>query len=433
VFLLYSSLLALAVLLSSPWWLLQMLRQGKYRAGLRERLGFVPSRVKTSSDTGRPLIWIHAVSVGEALAVSGLVARLRQNSRVVISTTTHTGQKLARERFGAENVFYFPLDFAFAIRPWLDALQPDLVVLAETEFWPNFIRLVHERGVPIVVGNARISDRSLPRYRRFRGLLSRVLAPISAFMAQSEEDARRLREIGAPTERVMVGGNLKFDVTPPGEHVEFVENLRERLQKSDAGPVIVAGSTVVDEEPLVLAAFQGVLATWPTATMILAPRHRERFEEVAGVVEASGVTNWRRSRLDGSEQLLGGILLLDSIGELAAIYGLADLAFVGGSLVPRGGHNILEPAHFGVATIVGPHTENFRDIITLFRRENGVAIASPDTLGEDMVKLLGDDAACIALGLRGQQVLRSQHGATERLAQTIEGLLEKHAEAGESR
>lgn len=426
MFLLYSSLLTLAFLVTSPWWLLQMLRQGKYRAGLRERLGFVPARLAPNfapRPDRQPLIWIHAVSVGEALAVSGLVARLREHSRVVVSTTTQTGHKLARERFGAENVFYFPLDFAATIRPWLDALRPDLVVLAETEFWPNFIRLAHSRGIPLVVGNARISDRSLPRYRFFRPLLSRGLAPIDRFEAQSAEDARRLVEIGAPSERVSVGGNLKFDVTPPAEHVAFVDSLRDHIRHSGTGPVIVAGSTVADEEPMVLAAFYKVLAKMPDALLILAPRHKDRFDEVARIVAESGLPHWRRSQMAGSESLKGSVILLDSIGELAAIYALADLAFVGGSLVPRGGHNILEPAHFGIATIVGPYTENFRDILTLFRREGGVAEAAPAEFGNLMVRLLSDPAARAALGARGQKILRSQRGATERLAQTIERML----------
>jgi len=435
VFLLYSSLLAVAFLLTSPWWLVQMLRRGKYRAGLFERLGRIPARLapnRAPRTDARPLIWVHAVSVGEVLAVSGLVSRLQENARVVLSTTTQTGHNLACERLGEANIFYFPLDFTFAIRRWLDALRPDMVVLAETEFWPNFIRLVHARGVPIVVGNARISDRSYPRYRRFRGLLAKALAPIDRFVTQSDEDARRLIDIGAPAGRVIAGGNLKFDVTPPVEHVAFVDALRERLKQAGAGPIIVAGSTVRDEEGPVLLAFYKVLGKMNNALLVLAPRHKERFEEVARVVAESGLTQWRRSQLGENEKLNGGVLLLDSIGELAAIYALGDLAFVGGSLVPRGGHNILEPAHFGIPTIVGPYTENFRDIVTLFKREGGVATAGERELGDVMLRLLRNSSERRALGARGQKVLQSQRGATERLAQTIEGLLAR-ADASEVR
>ena len=213
---LYTLALGVALLLATPWWAWQMLTRRKYRAGLGERLGRVPSRLGSAEGA----VWVHAVSVGEVLAVSAVLGRLRQGwpgRRLVVSTTTLAGQKLARDRFGEDNVFYFPLDFAFAIRPYLRALRPELVVLAETEFWPNFLRLARRHGARIAVVNARISDRSLPRYRRWKGLLTGVLRNVDVFLAQSEEDARRLREIGADPARVRVGGNLKFDVRPPAE------------------------------------------------------------------------------------------------------------------------------------------------------------------------------------------------------------------------
>src|SRR6202451_347198 len=216
MYLIYTALLAAGLLVSLPYWLMQRLRHGKYRAGLGERLGRIPRRL--SAQPTRPTIWIHAVSVGEVLAVNGLVLDLTKQfsrHRVVISTTTDTGQKLARTRFGAENVFYFPLDFAFAIRPYLRLLQPELVVIAETEFWPNFLRLAQASGARIAVVNARISNRSWSGYRRFRHFLARVLQQVDLFLTQTDEDARRLEEIGAPAERIHVTGNLKFDVHAP--------------------------------------------------------------------------------------------------------------------------------------------------------------------------------------------------------------------------
>src|SRR5579864_505598 len=213
MYLIYSALLAAGLLVSLPYWLLQRLRHGKYRAGLGERLGRIPQRLVVQP--APPAIWVHAVSVGEVVAISGLVAELTKRfsrHRVVISTTTDTGQKLARARFGAENVFYFPLDFAFAIRPYLRLFQPELVVIAETEFWPNFLRLAHGDGALIAVVNARISDRSSSGYRCFRRLLTRVLRQVDLFLTQTGEDARRLEEIGAPSDRIHMTGNLKFDV-----------------------------------------------------------------------------------------------------------------------------------------------------------------------------------------------------------------------------
>src|SRR5277367_1622819 len=272
MYLIYSALLAAGLLVSLPYWLLQGLRHGKYRAGLGERMGRIPRRLMVQP--ARPAIWIHAVSVGEVLAVSGLAAELAKRFsqyRVVISTTTDTGQKLARTRFGTENVFYFPLDFAFAIRPYLRLLRPELIVIAETEFWPNFLRLGHASGARIAVVNARISDRSWPGYRRVRSLLTRILQHVDLFLTQTGEDARRLEEIGAPKQRLQITGNLKFDVPAP-DAPPIVASLKAAFRDTDAGPVIVCVSTVDDEEPLLLQAFQNILASHPRAVMILAPR-----------------------------------------------------------------------------------------------------------------------------------------------------------------
>jgi len=423
---LYSALLAAGLLLSLPYWLMQMSRHGKYRAGLSERLGRLPQGL--GLQTTQPTIWVHAVSVGEVLATSGLITELRQRfpqHRVVISTTTDTGQKLAQKHFGGENVFYFPMDFAFAIRPFLRWLRPELIVIAETEFWPNFLRLARASGARIAVVNARISDRSWPSYRRFRFLLARVLRQVSLFLAQTEEDAKRLVDIGAPAERVQVSGNLKFDVPVPAAP-PIVASLREVFQQSNAGPVLVCGSTVEEEEPLLLRAFENVLASHPRAVMILAPRHPERFTEVARLLEQLGIRFWRRSLWSG-DAIIGGVLLIDTIGELAALYSVADVAFVGGSLVPRGGHNIIEPAQHGVPIVVGNHTENFRDIVSLFESYDALRVVTPAELPLVFLELISHGAARKALGQRAAETLRSQTGATRRTADALQKLLESVA------
>ncbi len=423
MYLIYSALLAAALLVSLPYWLLEWLRHGKYSAGLGERLGRIPRRLATQPD--RPAIWIHAVSVGEVLAVTGLVEELRKRfpkHRVVISTTTDTGQKLARTRFGAENVFYFPLDFAFAVRPYLAALRPELMVIAETEFWPNLLRLAHRSGAQIAIVNARISDRSWPGYRRFRRLLVKILPQIDLFLAQTAEDANRLQDIGAPSERIEVTGNLKFDVlAPPAPPI--VASLRACFQSNNAGPVIVSGSTVDGEERLLLRAFANVLASHPGAVMILAPRRPERFNEVAELLQVLGMKFWRRSLWSG-EPVVGGVLLLDTIGELAALYALADVAFVGGSLVPRGGHNIIEPALHGVPIVVGTHTENFRDMVALFQSRDAVRIVGPAELPLVLMELIANPAERESLGRRAAETLQSQMGATGRTVQALAKLLE---------
>jgi len=418
---LYSAAAAVALLLTAPLWLVQMARRRKYRAGLGERLGRVPARLRT----GRRAIWVHAVSVGEVLAVRGLMGELRARfpgHRVVVSTTTATGQKLARDRFGAENAFYFPLDFSFAVRPYLRALRPELVIVAETEFWPNFLRLAHAAGARIAVVNARISDRSFPRYRQFRWFMRPVLRKVDLFLTQGEEDRRRLLEIGAPAERVRVSGNLKFDVKA-ATAAPVVSTLREALERGGGGPVLVCGSTVEGEEPMLLRAFTEVLAKFPAAVMVLAPRHPERFAEAASLLDASGLRWWRRSAWDGAGEVRGGVFLLDSIGELAAMYALAGVAFVGGSLAPRGGHNILEAAQHGAAILVGPHTDNFRDIIELFRRAGALRVITEGDLALALLELLSDDACRRDVAARAAEVLRAHSGATARTVSALEALL----------
>jgi 3-deoxy-D-manno-octulosonic-acid transferase len=429
----YSALLAFFLVLTLPYWLLQMMRHGKYRAGLRQRFGAVPAALAGRGE--KPAIWVHAVSVGEVVASSAVVEALRQkfpSHRVLISTTTSTGQKLAALRFGAENVFYFPLDFAFAVRPYFDALQPDLVVVAETEFWPNFLRCAKRSGARIAVINCRISDRSLPGYKRFRfwlpKLLEKTFANVDMFLAQTDEDRKRLIEIGAPESKVTVAGNLKFDVAPPPSP-KIVASLHQSFIHSGAGPVLVCGSTLEDEEGSLLSAFRNILASRPKAVMILAPRHPERFAEVAALVENLGFRVWRRS-LWGGEPLAGGVFLVDSIGELATLYSLATVAFVGGSLVPRGGHNILEPALYGVPIVTGNHYENFRDVVNFFATRNAVRIVGVAELPLVFMELIENDNERITLGRNALAALESQRGATERTLSALLRLIGKESHEG---
>ena len=422
---LYSVLLALVLIVTLPYWLLQMLRHGKYRAGLRQRFGAVPASL--AAHLGKPTIWVHAVSVGEVVASSAVVEGLRRafpSHHVFISTTTSTGQQLAVKKFGAESVFYFPLDFAYAVRPYIDALRPELCVIAETEFWPNFLRLAKRGGARIAVINCRISERSFPGYKRLRFWLPEVLAKVDLFLTQTDQDQRRLVEIGVVEAKTRVAGNLKFDVDLPPTPA-IVASLRAALGESSAEPaagwpILVCGSTLEDEEAPLLAAFHNILATHPKAVMILAPRHPERFAEVAALVEKLGIRMSRRSLWSG-EPLAGGVLLLDTIGELAALYSLATVAFVGGSLVPRGGHNILEPARYGAAIVTGNHYENFRDIVNLFLSRNAVRVVGLAELPLVFMELIEKEAERATLGRNALAALDSQRGATER---TINALVE---------
>jgi 3-deoxy-D-manno-octulosonic-acid transferase len=416
----YSVALSLVLILGSPYWLIRMATSGKYREGLWERLGFVPKRLLTGLKNER-VIWVHAVSVGELLAAARMIEDLQKKLpgwRIVVSTTTRTGQALARQRFGAENVFYFPLDFAFAVRAYLRALQPQMLVLMETEFWPRLLVECRRARIPVAVVNARISDRSWPRYLRLRFLWKRLLDGLALVLAQSEMDVERLRAIGAAN--VRLGGNLKYDIRT-AQTATVTQILAQHIA-SGAG-VLVCGSTLEDEERMLLDAMPA------NSVMILAPRHPERFEAVAQLLERSGKPWVRRSQwLDAPTVLSpGSVFLLDSIGELASVYSLAMVAFVGGSLVPAGGHNPLEPAQFQVPVVMGSHYENFRAIVNRLRAEDAIRIVEPNALSEALASLFADPETARMLGERAFAVFSAEAGATARAVDALYQLVSVQA------
>ncbi len=427
----YNVALLAALTAGAPWWLWRMATTEKYREGLRERLGRVPKWLVAGSGLGgRPLIWVHAVSVGEVLAVTRLVKTLDAELPgyfVAISTTTRTGQVLARERFGANRVFYCPLDLPWAVRAYLNALKPRMLVLAETEFWPNLLKGCFRRGIPVAVVNARISDRSWPRYEMLRRLWKPLLGRIGPVLAQSEIDAERLIAIGCTPERVWVAGNLKFDVRAAEE------SEATRLLKASAAHLrfVVAGSTLEGEEAALLEAWPKLLNVDAQLAMVVAPRHPERFAAVAGLLEKSGNRWVRRSQwgTKSPEPLgPGEIVLLDTIGELASVYSLASVAFVGGSLVPAGGHNPLEPAQFGVPILMGPHYANFLAMVDDLVAHNALRIAAKVELAEALGELLRDRTEAEAMGARAREVFERQAGATDRCVAALRALLSSEME-----
>lgn len=428
----YNMALIAGLVISAPWWLWRMATTHKYREGMGERLGFTRRAAGRLARCGRALVWIHAVSVGEVLAVTRLVKELDAalpDFFVAISTTTRTGQQLARERFGADRVFYCPLDLPWATRAWLKALQPRLLVLAETEFWPNLLNGCFRRRIPVAVVNARISDRSWPRYRRLRWLWKPILRRLSRVLAQSETDGTRLRALGCVPESVAVAGNLKFDVRAAGE------SAATRMLKAAARElrVVVAGSTLEGEEAELLDAWPRLLAAEPKLAMVLAPRHPERFGAVAALLERAGVSWSRRSnwREQAPASLRPGeIVLLDTIGELAAVYSLAAVAFVGGSVVPAGGHNPLEPAQFGVPIVMGPNYVNFRAITEDLREHRALRIAGKEELATALLDLLQNPAEAAAMGTRARQVFTQQAGATDRCVEALRSLLAEPVHSG---
>jgi 3-deoxy-D-manno-octulosonic-acid transferase len=431
----YSSLLLAALVLGAPYWLLRMATSGRYRAGLAGRLGLVPKELRAAV-AGRDVVWVHAVSVGEAVAATRLVAEseaaLGDGWAVVVSTTTATGQALARERFGADRVFFYPLDLGWAVRACLMALRPKMLVLMESELWPRMLVECERAGVPVAVVNARVSDRSFARGVRVRTLWQRMLRRVALFLVQSDEDARRLTEMGAHPETVQVTGNLKYDVRTPKQS-RVAELVREAV---GGRPLVVAGSTVEgregDEERLLMQYWPSVLKEVPEAVIVVAPRHPERFAAAYSVMKEYGTVRATELRAGTAGPVVqGGNILLDTIGDLAAVYELATVAFVGGSLVRRGGHNPLEAARFGVPVVMGTSYENFRDVVERMRTADGILIVpNREEFEAALIELLKDSEKAAAMGERGRAVFDAQAGATARTVQALMALLQKRLVAG---
>jgi 3-deoxy-D-manno-octulosonic-acid transferase len=440
---LYSLLTAAGMLLLAPYFLVRGLIQGKYLGNIPERMGWrFPPELRGGSEGMREKsIWIHAVSVGEVLAVLPLAQELKMRfpqRRLVVSTTTVTGQKIARERIPfADAVFYFPLDWRGPVLRALQATWAAAVVIVETEIWPNFLRECRRAQVPVIFVNGRLSERSFRGYGRaltysagvLAGFLKKVLGDATLFLVQSEEDAARLIALGAPGDRVLVTGNLKYDLAVPGDS-PLSTWLAGELAKSDRRPVVVAGSVLANEEAAVLGAFAEVEREFPRALLILAPRKPEQFDNAAAIVAESGRKLLRRRDIilngAGSGALSEAIqvFLLDSLGELAGLYRLADAVFVGGSLVPNGGHNILEPAAFGKVPIYGPSMENFREMAGKFLAAGAaIQVKSSEDLGAAWAGLLREPERAARMGASARELVDRNRGATEHVLEHLERVI----------
>jgi 3-deoxy-D-manno-octulosonic-acid transferase len=451
VYFIYSFLMGTAALLLLPYWLIKGLRQGKYLSNLRERLGLSFGALDGLPADRRGAIWIHAVSVGELLSSISLAKRLQEahpDRPLVVSTTTITGQALARERIQfADAVFYFPLDWSFCVRRALRAVRPVVAIVLETEIWPNFLREAQRQNIPVLFVSGRISDRSFSRYQRYFGrfgfflrpLLRSALGNASAFLMQSEKDADRIRALGAPAERVSVSGNLKYDMDIPAT-TPLSNWLEAEARRQGRSPIVVAGSVVATEEPLALIAFGVVQGEHPNALLVLAPRKPERFEAAAEFIQESRRKFIRRSQLALSGHAPGTaatngtisrdvtVILLDSIGELASLYRLADGAFVGGSLVPSGGHNILEPAAFGKIPVFGPSMENFSEIASRFvAADAAIQVESPEDAGVAWIELLRDPERRNRMSKNAKHLVDNSRGATDRVLAEISKFLGSRA------
>jgi len=431
MYLAYSLLTLLLFVLVSPYFLYQAIRYQKYIGSLRQRLGFLPITFNVDAEES---IWIHAVSVGEALTARALATDLKARYprlRLFLSTTTMAGQQVARRSLSnVDAVFYFPFDWTFIVRRTLRLVRPRLFIMMETEIWPNLLRECRRRGVKTVMINGRISSRSYPRYKLVRPFFRRVLGDVDRFCIQSEESARRLVDLGADAAHITVTGSLKFDsleLPAPAAHGKPRERVLRFFRLSPNRTVLVAGSTMRGEESAVLGAFGKIKSAMPSALLVLAPRHPERFAEVERLARDAGFVTARRSELPIDAEPRADVVVLDTIGELARLYQIASVVFVGGSLVDAGGHNILEPAMFGKAIVFGPHMHNFAEISAEFLRGGAaVQVTSTRELGECLVDLVGDGVRRASLGAAARAIVESNRGAKARTMAVVTALLPPH-------
>ena len=427
------------LVLASPWIFWTAIKQEKYRAGFAEKLlGRVPPRAGQRAGQ-RPCVWLHAVSVGEVNLLETVLTEMESRTadwELVISTTTKAGYDLARRKYADHTVFYCPLDFTWAVRTALRRVRPDVLVLAELELWPNLIRAAKQFGARVAIINGRLSDNSFRGYRRLRPLVRRVLRQIDLVAVQNEETADRFRQLGATPAAVAVTGSLKFDGAQTERQNAKTQALRQLAAIADEDIVLLAGSTQAPEEAYALEIYHQLVVEYPQLRLVLVPRHPERFGEVAGLLDRSELPYVRRSQMkesairpfttrDGAQS---AIILVDTIGELGAWWGLATLGFVGGSFGSRGGQNMLEPAAYGVATCFGPNTWNFRDIVLqLLAAEGAVVVRNRDQLEQFVRQALADPDWAQELGQRARRLVLSGQGATARTVDLLSPLVGNRA------
>ena len=422
----YSILYTILLIFYLPLFIYRVIVQGKNPGILFKRMGAPPLRIST--DATGPSLWIHAVSVGEVKAIEPLVEVLALNrDQLFISTITDSGQKVARSRFrDRARVFYLPFDWKWICRLYLRRLSPTCVLLAETEIWPGFISAAKSLDIPVLLINGRISDHSFCRYRQIRFFLRPLLHRISLFCVQTRQDLDRIIELGAVSSRVHQLGNLKYDYQLPQvpEQTEMLQ-LIQAVLKPDANDLLwICGSTREGEEQTLLEAFQSLRQEFPSLRLLLAPRHPHRVDEIARLTEDRQMSYLRRSELNSQNPDPPEVLLLDTIGELAYLYQLADVVFVGGSLVPTGGHNIIEVAYFSKPILFGPHMENFKEISAAFLGSDAaIQVGSGEELPKKMGELLKDPSKRKALGANARQVIEDNQGAVGRTLEIVEGYL----------
>ena len=430
MYLAYSLLLTLGLFVLIPHFLFQAFVNGKYIEGLRQRLGSLPSLKKGC----RKVIWLHCVSVGETQAARPLLERLRTQfpeHLLVVSTITITGQNLARKVFEgiADQVFYFPFDWRWSVRRSLKRISPDVVFIMETELWPNFLRECSSQDIPVALVNGRISRQSFRRYRLVRFFIAKVLSDLQLAVMQSKADAERIAELGLIARKISTAGNLKFDANAVSTNSHTTETMRKRFGLGQNAPVILAASTHAPEEKIIIDSFKELRRTQPIR-LVIAPRRPERFHEVAQLLADSGLSWVKKTDTQQPSDAEVDVILLDTIGELPAVYSLSTVVFVGGSIADHGGHNVLEPAAVGTCVVTGHHTHNFHAIIQLLNEAGAIVQLPPldpknaaQCLTRELQLLLNNEERRMDLAQRAKQIILNNQGATDRTIATIRPLI----------
>lgn len=427
MYIIYELLTWVFFILSSPFFIFKFFTTEKYRTGLKERLGIYKDKIPEKKDSKR--IWIHAVSVGETMAASFLAAQILDkihNAEIFFSTTTTTGQNTAKNRVkNAASIFYFPLDFSFSVKRAIKRVNPDICVLIETEIWPNFLRICGKENIPVIISNGRLSERSFRGYKKLGPIIRRILQDITLFSMQTSDDAERIKKIGASEEKTRVTGNIKFDQAFSSSSTIDKEAIRKEFMIPHGKFVLVFASTHDGEETILIDVFKTLQKEFSDLFLVLAPRHPERFDDAAAIMEKYGIKHTRRTELEKGTANDYDILLLDSVGELYMLFSICDLVFMGGSLVPVGGHNLLEAAVFNKPTLFGPHMHNFRDISSIIL-ENGAGfqVSGKEELIEKIKGLIADASLLGRSGKNCIKIFEKNSGATEKNIELIKSLIE---------
>jgi 3-deoxy-D-manno-octulosonic-acid transferase len=425
-YLIYNVLSIVLVLPVITYHLYRSISRGRPPA-LAERFGFIPE-AELAGIRNRPVIWLHAVSVGESIAARPLLKALRTcypDHAILISNTTETGRGIAATFPEKDLCIYFPFDFLPSVQRVLDQVKPQIVIIMETEIWPNFTREAALRQIPVILANGRISDRSYDRYLTMSWFFRHALQRFSKLCMQTDTDCERIIAIGAPAANTIKAGNLKYDIPSRPVSADEKRQLQASYSIPDGLLVWTAGSTHAGEEQLMIDTYRELLPLCPMLFLVLVPRHPERTAEVAALLDRGGLNYRRRTSLPSPASFHGGeVLLVDTVGELMNLYAMADLAFVGGSLVPTGGHNLLEPASLGVPSLFGPHMSNFREVAELVLHYGaGIQVETPQVLFESQRSLVASVELRTVLGSNGLKLMRDNGGATERHMAVIEGYL----------